>query len=329
LGGTALKVSQARLTEVAADTGFRPDTLEKVIRLLDLLNQITENPYLTSRLALKGGTALNLFVFDIPRLSVDIDLNYIGAIELAEMEAERPKLEAEILGICQHAGFTPNEIPSEDHAGGKWRLSYQNALGGTASLELDLNFMYRVNFHPIIRLDSKRLGAYQALQIPILDTKELAGGKLSALLTRNASRDLFDTTQLLKLVDPADEQLRLAYVLYGAMNPRADWRQLTPDNLSANVKELKQKLIPVLRIKNLPAKKDDEAFVTDLVAECKRLISPLFPLRQNEVEFISLLRDQGEIKPSLLTNNPNMIESIQRHPSLLRRAQSARRNRKS
>lgn len=323
-----MKISQARLAEVAADTGFRPDTLEKVIRLLDLLNQINENPYLTSRLALKGGTALNLFVFDIPRLSVDIDLNYIGAVELAEMEAERPKLEAEILGICQRAGLTPNEIPSEDHAGGKWRLAYQNALGGMASLELDLNFMYRLNFHPVIRLDSKKLGSYQALQIPVLDTKELAGGKLSALLTRNASRDLFDATNLLKLVDPADEQLRLVYVLYGAMNPRADWRQVTPDNLSASIKELKQKLIPVLRTKSLPAKKDDDAFAANLVAECKSLLLPLFPLRQSEVEFISLLREEGEIKPSLLTKNHSMIETIQRHPALLRRAHSASRNRK-
>ena len=158
------------------------------------------------------------------------------------------------------------------------------------------------------------------MQIPVLDTKELAGGKLSALLTRNASRDLFDTTNLLKLVDPADEQLRLVYVLYGAMNPRADWRQVTPDNLSASVKELKQKLIPVLRTKSLPAKKDDDAFAANLVAECKSLILPLFPLRQSEVEFISLLREEGEIKPSLLTRNHSMIETIQRHPALLRRA---------
>ena len=44
----------------------------------------------------------------------------------------------------------------------------------------------------MIKTDSKKLGSYQALQIPILDTKELTAGKLSALLTRTASRDLFD-----------------------------------------------------------------------------------------------------------------------------------------
>ncbi|MFN2188831.1 MAG: nucleotidyl transferase AbiEii/AbiGii toxin family protein, partial [Candidatus Promineifilaceae bacterium] len=33
------------------------------------------------RVALKGGTTLNLFVFDVPQLSVDIDVNYVGAAD--------------------------------------------------------------------------------------------------------------------------------------------------------------------------------------------------------------------------------------------------------
>lgn len=77
-----MKISNQRLMEVAANTGFRPDVLEKVIRLVDLLNQIFASDFLRTRLVLKGGTALNLFVFEIPRLSVDIDLNYIGAIDV-------------------------------------------------------------------------------------------------------------------------------------------------------------------------------------------------------------------------------------------------------
>jgi hypothetical protein len=94
-----LKISQARLAEVAADTGFRPDTLEKVIRLLDLLNQINEKslPHISPRAKRWNGT--EPICFDIPRLSVDIDLNYIGAVELAEMEAERPNSKPKFLGF--------------------------------------------------------------------------------------------------------------------------------------------------------------------------------------------------------------------------------------
>ena len=71
-------------------TGYGPDTLEKVLRLLELLDEIAPDPVLSRRLALKGGTALNVFYLDLDRLSVDIDLNYVGALDLAAMERERP-----------------------------------------------------------------------------------------------------------------------------------------------------------------------------------------------------------------------------------------------
>ena len=61
-----------------------------MLRLLELLDEIAPDPVLSRRLALKGGTALNVFYLDLDRLSVDIDLNYVGALDLAAMERERP-----------------------------------------------------------------------------------------------------------------------------------------------------------------------------------------------------------------------------------------------
>jgi hypothetical protein len=71
--------------------------LEKVIHLLNLLEGFNSHPFLKGRLALKGGTALNLFLFDVPRLSVDIDLNYIGAADRDTMMAERLKIEQAVV----------------------------------------------------------------------------------------------------------------------------------------------------------------------------------------------------------------------------------------
>ncbi len=81
-----MNFSRETLIAEANRTGFRAEILEKVIRLIlekvirliDLLNSFSNDEYLASRIALKGGTALNLFHFDLPRLSVDIDSNYIG-----------------------------------------------------------------------------------------------------------------------------------------------------------------------------------------------------------------------------------------------------------
>jgi hypothetical protein len=209
-----MRLSIERLTAESAATGFRPEMLEKVIHLLGLLERFTSHPYLKNRLALKGGTALNLFIFDLPRLSVDIDLNYIGAQDRETMLAERPKVEQAIVAVCGRQDFAIQRIP-EDHAGGKWRLRYDCALGQGGNLEVDLNFMFRIPLWPIQVHDSRSIGTCSASGIPILDKHELAAGKLAALLSRHAARDLFDVHQLSRRGILHPGRLRLAWVVYG------------------------------------------------------------------------------------------------------------------
>ena len=84
-----MKIPRKKLSAEARITGFRPEVLEKVIHLLNLLEGFQSHPFLKGRLALKGGTALNLFLFDLPRLSVDIDINYIGAADREAMLEHR------------------------------------------------------------------------------------------------------------------------------------------------------------------------------------------------------------------------------------------------
>ena len=91
-----MRISPERLESEAESTGFRADVLEKAILLLATLDAICNHPVLKGKLALKGGTALNLFVFEVPRLSVDIDLNYVGSWKRDEMLEERPKIEKAI-----------------------------------------------------------------------------------------------------------------------------------------------------------------------------------------------------------------------------------------
>src|SRR5271154_1285035 len=99
MGGGGMTVSRQRLMAEATATGFRPEILEKVIHLLNLLENFRAHPFLKNRFALKGGTALNLFLFNVPRLSVDIDLNYIGSADRAIMLEEKPKLEKALTDV--------------------------------------------------------------------------------------------------------------------------------------------------------------------------------------------------------------------------------------
>ena len=143
-----MRISPEKLLAEAQATGFRPDVLEKVAHLLGLLDAIRSHPFLRDRLALKGGTALNLFVFDVPRLSVDIDLNYVGAESRSAMLEERPRLEEALQAVFGREDFTVRRMPSE-HAGGKWSLRYPTAAGQTGRIDVDVNYMYRVPLWPV------------------------------------------------------------------------------------------------------------------------------------------------------------------------------------
>ena len=72
-----INLSQKNVVQVANLTGFIKDNVEKVMRLADILEFICSTQW-KDKLVLKGGTAINLFYRQLPRLSVDIDLDYIG-----------------------------------------------------------------------------------------------------------------------------------------------------------------------------------------------------------------------------------------------------------
>lgn len=142
--------SKAQLLKEAKARGYKPEILEKVYRLLDTFKQILSVPYLKKRLVLKGGTALNLFHFDqFPRLSIDIDLNYIGALDRETMLSEKPVIIDAIHQILLQNQFERHRSPMH-HAGGKMVWFYPSILGQRGSLEIDLNFMYRQPLYPIV-----------------------------------------------------------------------------------------------------------------------------------------------------------------------------------
>lgn len=319
-----MRISRERLRAEAETTGFRPEVLEKVIHLLNLLEGFRSHPFLKGRLVLKGGTALNLFVFDVPRLSVDIDLNYIGAMDRETMLAERPKVEQAIQAVCAREGFALQRLPNE-HAGGKWVLRYESALGQGGNLELDLNFMFRIPLWDIVVQDSRMVGSYQAREIPLLDLHELAAGKLAALLARRASRDLFDAHQLLTQRKLDRDRLRVAFVLYGAMN-RKDWRTVSVDDVSFEPNELKSQLLPTLQNDYVSGIKQPDMWTRRLVDECRDALGVVLPLSDAEREFLDRLLDYGEIVPSILTTDEAWAEKIKQHPLLEWRASNVRKH---
>ena len=85
------------IVALAKDNGFRSETLEKVLRLIDVLDFISKTDELSPYLVLKGGTSINFTVFNLPRLSVDIDLDFSFSGTRDEMLEKRKEITDSIL----------------------------------------------------------------------------------------------------------------------------------------------------------------------------------------------------------------------------------------
>jgi predicted nucleotidyltransferase component of viral defense system len=312
--------SKADLINIASSKGYRPEILEKVCLLLEFSEQIKSSKTIRETLVLKGGTAINLFCTkELPRLSVDLDFNYIGSLDLDKMRSDREKISDAILDNAAKLNMSVKRNPQR-HAGSKVVLVYNSLMDNRGHIEIDINYMYRI---PIWDITSGSPAPWlKQVELPILDIHELAAGKLKALLERDASRDLYDSYQLLTKWDLDFNKLRTSFVLYLAMSD-LKWNSISLDNITYNVDDIRKKLIPVLHketITNYYHNKIEE-WAIEIISECKKRLKPLLPLNNKELEFLRLVQEDGVIKPDLLSNDSSLCEKIIKHPLINWKAQ--------
>lgn len=319
--------SAQTLQRIAAETRLPAATLEKVLRLLDVLQAIAEDRHLSTRVALKGGTALNVFHLRLERLSVDIDLNYVGAVEKAAMEADRPLVDAALLSLLEGQGYQVRRQPP-GHAGGKWVARYSSALGGGASIEVDLNYMARGPLFGIQTRSSTSLGGVVATGIPVLDLHEVVAGKLVALLDRRAARDLFDARRILETQTLDWSLVRAGVLAWGAAG-RRDWREASLDDIDGDPREPRRKLAICLPRDFFEAAGGVETWIAESVAVCRAGLAPLFERSVGEVAFLDRLLDAGEIDTSGLAVPDEVKARIAAMPMLVWKAQNVREHRQS
>lgn len=325
--GEGAVIGPMAVRRVAAETGFREEAVEKAFYLSAILGRLRTHPELRGAWVLKGGTAINLFHLDVPRLSVDIDINYIGQAELKGMQAARPGFERALQACCEREGCQVRRVPGE-HAGGKYRLRYVGGVGGPGSLEVDVNFVQRI---PLFGLEWRRPRFLQesgAVEVPVLTLVELPAGKCAALFTRAAPRDAFDAWQLLEnapdlLKRPA---LRIAFVVQ-AGSSREDLRTKASEGLEVTPKAVRQELLPLLRVEARPYNDDPERLAKKLTQVRQKVAAALLAWRKKEREFLDRLMEEGEVDPGLLTTAPKLRERIAAQPMLRWKAIHVRRHR--
>lgn len=191
-----------------------------------LLTQVAPLVITDGTFALKGGTAINLFIRDMPRLSVDLDLVF------PDYSLPRDQTLARIGDAIRHAaerlqarGFQTHTIASAD-AGETKLLVRRDGI----EVKIEGNFVMRGTVYPVrtaALTPTARDVLLADLEIPVVSLEDVFGGKLVAAMDRQHPRDLFDVMQLFAH-EGITANIRRAFVVYLASHNRPVHEVLFP-----------------------------------------------------------------------------------------------------
>lgn len=203
---------------------INPRYKEQVSFLLQLL------PYVAKEkcFALKGGTAINLFIRDLPRLSVDIDLTYLPFdkrdVAMVNISEALKQIKENI-----ERSFPDVRITSltQDDKSQEVKLVCNNRF---SQVKIEVNTTMRGHLHePILMKVSPEVGKFfnKFAAIQVVSMGELFGGKICAALDRQHPRDLFDVYHLLEK-EGFTEEIKTGFIAAFLSHPRPMNEVLNP-----------------------------------------------------------------------------------------------------
>ena len=191
-----------------------------------LLTRVAPLVLVDDTFALKGGTAINLFMRDMPRLSVDLDLVFPDyTVPRAEALKRINEAIRRSVARLKKQGFQTH-APALADAGETKLLVRQGAI----QVKIEVNFVMRgtVNRVRMASLAQSARDTLQAdLEIPVASLEDVYGGKLVAAMDRQHPRDLFDVMQLFAH-EGITSDIRRAFVIYLASHNRPVHEVLFP-----------------------------------------------------------------------------------------------------
>ena len=302
--------SKSDLERIAKESGFIRDNLEKVIRLNDILIYFNTNPILAENLVLKGGTAINLTVFDMPRLSVDIDLDLNKECSRDDMLAIRESINKEILDYMFTQGYTLSPNTKNPHSLDSWAFYYQNAANNRDNIKIEINYSMRHHIYPV-NIAQTKVEFLPSTEIRAIHPIELFGSKIKALIERTAARDLYDVYNMISNSVFAEEDLKmlrksiLFYLAIGGSHPpKLEYSFDAIDKLK--FPQIRAHLIPVLR-------KSEQFDFEKAKRTVKEFLSMLVVFTDEEKRFIEEFNNKNYV-PELLFDDDEMIKRIKFHP---------------
>lgn len=191
-----------------------------------LLIQVAPLVFEDGVFALKGGTAINLFMRDMPRLSVDLDLVF------TDHSVPREQALQQIGEALRKAAARINARGFQTRTQGTADATETKLLvrRGPIEVKVEVNFVMRGTVNPVrmaALVPRAREVLLAELEIPVASLEDVYGGKLVAAMDRQHPRDLFDVMQLFahEGITPG---IRRAFVVYLASHNRPVHEVLFP-----------------------------------------------------------------------------------------------------
>lgn len=281
--------------------------------MTDILKFFENDALLGNSLALKGGTAINLTIFNLPRLSVDIDLYFSKNVTRDEMMATRSIINDRIEKFMKANGYLLSPKSKQYHALDSFVYEYSNSGGMKDNIKVEINYMLRCH---VLETEQRHFeSSWEPIGVSVLSVApiEIFASKIVALINRTAPRDLYDIYNLVKfgLIDESEEPLlRKCVVFYsaiGAESPPFEFQFNMIDQVTQN--RIKTDLYPVLRNK-------DKFDLKTAQMQVKAWLESLLKLEDNEQEFLDAFRNKT-YQPELLFESTEIVERIRNHPMAL------------
>jgi predicted nucleotidyltransferase component of viral defense system len=301
------------LSKQAQELGFVRDTLEKMLRLAEILRFISIDPLLSKAVALKGGTAINLTIFNLPRLSIDIHLDYAYNNSKDEMLKDRENITAIIGRYMAAEQYELSGKSKSYHSLDSFVYTYINSAGIRDNIKIEINYSLRCHVLPFVSKPIETTGIFGETNVLSVAPIEIFASKIVALLTRTAARDLYDINNMITfgLFDESEAVILRKCVVFYFTIASDDVPEVFDIKriYSLTNHRIRTDLQPVLRKK--------ERF--DLTAAQKRTeeyLTELLVLHSSERQYLDAFRE-GEYTPELLFEDAEILKRIRNHPMAL------------
>jgi predicted nucleotidyltransferase component of viral defense system len=292
--------------------GFSSDTIEKMKRLCNLLLAIQSSEFISKRLSLYGGTALNFIYLNNPRLSEDLDYNY-RHIDKEDWGKVRDRIDKGLKWIIDSLGYKKSDAEINSlYNQCRFHMNYISETGVKDDLKIEIGYMRRFpNLNEDCIKSFNHLTKEGKVRVMTPVKEELFANKFATMISRSKAylnpRDIFDVYSISK--ENFNQRLFLDLVAIESMLMDMSYTTLL---------QIKEKLMngkPSGKIEHLINRKINfENIISDVVSFSNKTIKDLSSNRLDKT--IDCFYDSGKLNLEAFRFKDKLNPNLKEHPQL-------------